>query len=118
MKNSTYRKMFLLTLMVLVFFSSIAAIKEYRRLVNLRVKGWLFGDTSWSKIVTWTYTGTLDTVAMSGVDTTCIVSITPIDSVFRYPLCPRISRNDDSIFVESDTSVFTNNKYSLIIIRP
>ena len=36
-----------LLFIILLAFLMLAAAKEYERATNLRVKGWLFGDSTW-----------------------------------------------------------------------
>jgi len=113
-----YKKLFLLTLCLLIFVTSIAAIKEYRRITNLRVKGWLFGDTTWCGRATWGSAASLDTVAVSGIDTNCYIFLTWVDSAYTGPLSGYVSRNGDSIFVKTDSAVTTSDRYNWMVIRP
>lgn len=114
MKN----KILNVALIVIVFISVFAGVVEYDRSTNLRVKGWLFGDTSWTGLETWTNAAAIDTVVIAGVDTTCYVFITPVDVTPKAPLYANISRNGDSVFVTCDSTLGTTNKYNWMVIRP
>ncbi len=99
-------------------FSTHAA-KEYKRITNLRVKNWLFADDTWAGLETWADTDSIDTLVVSGIDTTCYFFAFPIDVSPGFPgLYGNISRNGDSIFVTCDSVLAATNKYNWIVVRP
>ena len=115
MKNKYF---VILTVLVMCFLIMASAV-EYRRIHNLRVKGWLFGDTTWCGLETWATTGTVDTLVASGVDTTCYFFVTSVDSTSKAPLFGDIGRKNDTVFVKCDSSVTADElKYCWMIIRP
>jgi len=108
-----------LLVIVLLAFVMTAGVVEYRRYTNLRVKGWLFGDSTWCGLRTWDKTGTVDTLAVSGIDTTCYFFAFPADSSTKYALHGYIGRDGDTVFVRSDTSLTADErKYNWMVIRP
>lgn len=108
-----------LLLVLVLAFMMLAAAVEYRRYTNLRIKGWLFADTSWAGLRTWNKTGTVDTLVVSGIDTTCYFFAFPADSSTKYALHSYISRKNDTVFVRSDTSLTASErKYNWMVLRP
>jgi len=112
------RKFTNILLILVIALFCMGAVKEYRRSTNLRVKGWLFGDTTWSGLETVANVAAVDTVVVAGIDTTCYVFITAIDITPKAPLYANISRNGDSIFVTCDSTLAVTNKYNWMVIRP
>jgi hypothetical protein len=116
LKSSRLTNILLICLIAII---CIGAAKEYKRITNLRVKGWLFGDKDkWCGLKEWENSAKLDTIVCSGIDTTCMVFITGVDSTYARPLSAYICRNGDSIFVKSDSSLTSEDAYNWMVIRP
>ena len=97
----------------------MAGAKEYGRETNLRIKGWLLTDTTWSGLETWGKTGTVDTLVVAGIDTTFYFFVNAVDSTSKGPLHGYISRNDDTVFVRCDSSLTAAEfKYNWIALSP
>jgi hypothetical protein len=114
MKKNLFAAIILVVLIALLFLGSA---QIYQSTTNLQVKGWLFGkDNSFSGENTWGTTGTADTLLISGVDTTCVVFITPktASGTLRYD----VATAGDTIFVTSSASeTGGTDKYSYLIVR-
>lgn len=116
LNNNKFTNILLIFLIAII---CIGAVKEYKRITNLRVKGWLFGDKDkWVGQKSWENAANLDTVAVSGIDTTCYIFLTWVDSAYTGPLSGYVSRNGDSIFVKTDSAVTSSDKYNWMVIRP
>jgi len=114
MKKKLFIAIILVALVALLFLGSA---QIYQSTTNLQVKGWLFGkDNSFAGERTWGTNGTADTLTISGVDTTCVVFLTPktATGTLRYD----IATAGGSIFVTSTGSeTGGTDKYSYMIIR-
>jgi hypothetical protein len=110
----------LLALLVVIMFLSIVlfgAAQINGTLTNYQVKGWLFGkDAQFAGERTWAKTDTLDTLVVTGVDTTCAVFLQAKTTVIKG-LTYDIRSAGDSIFVESDSTGAATEKYSYLIVR-
>ncbi len=85
---------------------------------NTLFKGWWI--VSGSKICierTWGHTGTLDTVVITGLDTTCNVFLQPKTTQIEN-LIYDIQSGGDTLFVTADSAgTADTDKYSILIIQ-
>jgi len=84
---------------------------------NILLDGWIFApDQSLAGQRTWNTTGTLDTLLISGVDTTCVVFLTAktATGTLRYD----VATAGDTVFVTSSGSeTGGTDKYNYFILR-
>ena len=112
------KTLFALIAIVLVATLFLAAAQINGTLTNYQVKGWLFGkDISFAGERTWAKTGTLDTLLVPGVDTTCVVYLasktTQIENLFYD-----VATAGDTVFVTADSAgTAATDKYSYLIVR-
>lgn len=100
----------------LLCFFLIAGVVEYTRFHNLRIKGWLFGDTSWTGQQSWQVAGKVDTLLVSGIDEDCYLFLQADSVTCKVPLYV-FDLVDDTAFVKCDSSLTTDNGYDWMVIR-
>jgi len=101
----------------LILIMTMLFTGQMNRLWNPQVKGFLYGsDAQFAGERLWATTGTLDTLVVSGVDTTCTVYLTPktATGTLRYD----VATSGDTVFVTSSGSETANtDKYSYLIVN-
>lgn len=121
MKKKSFLKIGLFSLILAVamlfMLQDINSQQIVERHNNPQILGWMFGkDASFAGERAWGYSGTLDTLVVSGVDITCSVYLTPktATGTLRYD----IKAAGDTIFVTSSGSeTASSDKYAYLIVR-
>lgn len=118
MKFNLNNKFIVMLAFVLICFLLLGAAKEYKRITNLRVKGWLFGDTSWCGQRSWAKAGTVDTLVVAGIGdgADCYIYLQADSLTCKAPLYV-FTVEDDTVFVKCDSSLTTSFDYNWMIIR-
>jgi len=109
---------FLLVSLLLLVVMQANSQRSTDRLHNPQVQGWIFGKSAgFAGERTWGYTSANDTIVITGIDTTCIVILTPkttqIENLFYD-----IKSAGDTLFVTADSAgTAGTDKYSYLIVR-
>jgi hypothetical protein len=106
-----------IVLLLLVATLCLGATKEYKRIHNLRVKGWLFGDANvWVGKRTFAATAAVDSFYKAGVDSSDFIFVMARgDSAATFPLIAKIWK-DDSILVRQPDSLYHDKEYYAYVI--
>lgn len=114
MKNKLFA--LLITLLFLCFIF-MGAAKVIDKVYNVQISGWMFGkDAQFAGERTWAKASTLDTLVITGVDTTCAVFLQAKTDTICH-LKYDIRSAGDTVFVTSDSTGTTTDKYSYLVIR-
>ena len=93
-----YNKFLAVFLILVIVLLTVNAAVEYKRITNLRVKGWLFGDKDkWVGYRTKAATGTSDTFYVAGADTMDYMFVSARTDSILIPLTARIWKKDSCL---------------------
>jgi len=119
-RDKLFKTGFLLVLvsLLLLVVMQVQSQRHLDRLQNPMVIGWMFGQgNEFAGEQVWGYTGTADTLVITGLDTTCVVFLTAKTTDLEN-LYYDIHAAGDTLFVTSDSSgTADTDKYSYIIVR-
>lgn len=81
---------------------------------NVRLQGHVFADSNIVGQKVWANADTLDTLLISGIDSTATVFLQPLTTIegIKYS----ISVNGDSVFVDADSTQGTSDVYNYLVI--
>lgn len=116
MKKINFYKIFTL---VFVCLFLVAGAWRGKKLHNPWITGHPIAASTWAGLETWAKTGTVDTLVVTGIDTTWYVFISPVDSTSKGIMHTYISRDNDTVFVKCDSSLTANEfKYNWMVVSP
>lgn len=117
MKFLNSRKLTNILLIIVMAFFVMGVGAEYKRITNLRVKGWLFGDEDvWCGKRTFATSGAVDTFAIAGIDTSDFLFVTGLKDTVKTPYIAKIIKTD-TVLVKTTRSNNDEDYFAWFVIK-
>jgi hypothetical protein len=111
------RKLTNILLLLVMGFMFMGVGAEYKRITNLRVKGWLFGDNNvWVGKRTFATSGAVDTFAIAGIDTSDFLFVAGLKDTVKTPYIAKIIKTD-TVLVKSTRSNNDEDYFAWFVIK-
>jgi hypothetical protein len=117
-KMKYYNKFLAGFLILVIILLTVNAAVEYKRITNLRVRGWLFADEdTWVGWHTISASGTADSFYVAGADTSDYVFATLRTDSIKVPLTARVFKTDSVVISCAAKLTANTDKVNYLIIK-